>query len=284
MADSAFQIQYRQEFIKGFEQHESLVRKTVTTEVEIKGNQAMFLVASSGGAQAKTRGVNGLIPARADSLTQVPATLQEWHDLSRATSFNIFASQGDRNAIMQMTTRGVLNRKIDNDIITTLDSAVTQHAGPASTGSLALVLRAKTILGNNAVPLGSNIFSLISPAFEAYLMQTKEFASAEYINKKNPFENPPDFDDQPTTFMWNGIGFVVHPNLTGVGTAAEFCYLYHRSAVGHAINSADLQSLVGYFEEQDYSWARTSAFMGTAALQTQGIVQIIHDGSAFAAT
>ena len=36
MADSAFQIQYRQEFIQAFEQHQSLLRETVTTEAVIK--------------------------------------------------------------------------------------------------------------------------------------------------------------------------------------------------------------------------------------------------------
>jgi hypothetical protein len=74
MADSAFQTQYRDEFIAGFEQRQSLVRNTVTTEAEVKGNQAVFLVADSGSATATNRGVNGLIPARADNLTQNTAS------------------------------------------------------------------------------------------------------------------------------------------------------------------------------------------------------------------
>ena len=35
MADTAFQTQYRQEFIATFEAHESLLRESVTTEGEI---------------------------------------------------------------------------------------------------------------------------------------------------------------------------------------------------------------------------------------------------------
>ena len=116
MADTAFQTQYRQEFIAGFEQTESLVRKLVTTEAVIKGNQATFLVADSGGAEAQTRGVNGLIPARADELEQLTAPLVEWHDLVRKTNFNVFASQGNQREIMQKTTMGVINRKIDQDV------------------------------------------------------------------------------------------------------------------------------------------------------------------------
>jgi hypothetical protein len=48
MADSAFQVQYRQEFIAQFEQGQSWLRSICTTEAVIKGNQAMFLVAGSG--------------------------------------------------------------------------------------------------------------------------------------------------------------------------------------------------------------------------------------------
>lgn len=276
MADTAFQIQYRQEFIAGFEQRDSLVRKTVTTEAVIKGNQATFLVADSGDAEAVTRGINGLIPARADNLNQYTATLAEWHDLVRRTRFNVFASQGDGRRIMQMTTMGVINRKSDQDIITELQNA-TQDTGTAMTASLSLAMYAKTILGNNEVPMDGQISSLITPAFEAYLMQTKEFASADYVNMK-PFEQT-----GLTMFRWAGVNWIVHPNLPGKGTSAEKCFMYHKSAIGHGLDSEQMSTAVGYDEEQDYSYARCSMFMGSKILQNSGIVVINHDGSAFAA-
>lgn len=273
--DTAYQTQYRDEFIAGFEQRQSLVRNTVTTEAEVKGNQAVFLVADSGSAQAVTRGVNGLIPARADNLNQYTATLAEWHDLVRRNSFNIYASQGDGRRIMQETTMGVLNRKVDADIIAQLETG-TQDTGTAATGSLALAMYALTILGNNAVPLDGNISALITPAFYAYLMQTKEFASVDYVNNK-PFEGG------MTMFRWAGVNWIVHPNLTGKGTNAEKCIMYHKSAIGHACDMTTIQSAVGYDEEQDYSYARATAFMGSKLLQNSGVVIINHDGSAFAA-
>ena len=122
MSDSAFQIQYRQEFIQAFEAHSTLTRDTVTTEATIKGQQAIFLVAGSGAASAVTRGLNGRIPARNDSNAQNTCTLQEWHDLVRKTKFNVFASQGNQRAIMQMTTMAVINRKIDELIINQLNT------------------------------------------------------------------------------------------------------------------------------------------------------------------
>jgi len=275
MADSAFQTQYRQEFIAGFEQRQSLLRNTVVTETEIKGNSAVFLVADSGSANAVTRGLNGLIPGRADNLTQNTCTLTEWHDKPIRTSFNIFASQGDGRRIMQETSMAVVNRKIDSDILTQLATA-TQDTGAAAVGSLALVMHAVTILGNNSVPLDGNISGVITPAMYAYLMQTKEFASVDYVNNK-PFEG------QLTMFRWAGVNWIVHPNLTGKGTAAEKCYIYHKSAIGHAVNTGGLSTTVGYDEEDDYSFCRTSVFMGSKLLQNSGVVVVNHDGSAYAA-
>lgn len=275
MASTAYQTQYRDEFIAGFEQRQSLVRQTVTTEAEVKGNSAVFLVADSGSASATTRGENGLIPARSDSLTQNTATLAEWHDLVRRTGFNLYASQGDGRRIMQETTMGVVNRKIDSDIITALETG-TQDTGAAATGSLSLVMYAIAILGNNAVPLDGNISGLITPGMYAYLMQTKEFASVDYVNNK-PFEGG------LTMFRWAGVNWIVHPNLTGKGTNAEKCIIFHKSAIGHACDLTSIQTAVGYDEEQDYSFARATAYMGSKLLQNSGVVIVNHDGSAFAA-
>jgi hypothetical protein len=74
----------------------------------------------------------------------------------------------------------------------------------------------------------------------------------------------------------------MHPNLTGVGSNAEKCYIFHGNAIGHAVDKKGVQSPVGYDEEQDYSWARVSVYMGSKLLQNTGIVQVNHDGSAFA--
>ena len=275
MSDTAFQSLYRAEFISGFEQKQSLVRQTVTTEANVNGNTAVFLVADSGSAAAVTRGTNGLIPARADNLTQNSCTLAEWHDLVRRTGFNLYASQGDGRRIMQDTTMAVLNRKIDSDIIAQLETG-TQDTGTAATMSLSLAMYAVAILGNNAVPMDGNISALITPAAYAYLMQTKEFASVDYVNNK-PFESG------MTMFRWAGINWIVHPNLTGKGTSSETCLVYHKSAIGHACDVASIQTAVGYDEEQDYSFARATGYFGSKLLQNTGVVIVNHDGSAYAA-
>lgn len=279
MPATAFQIQYRQEFISAFEQRQSLLSASVTREAVMKGNQATFLVAGSGSATAVTRGVNGLIPARSDDLNQYTATLVEWHDLVQRTGFNLFASQGDGRRIMQETTMGVINRKTDQDILTELANG-TQDAGAASTLSLSKVMHAVAILGNADVPVTEEdkMFGVISPAGYAYLMQTKEFASADYVEVK-PFSGP-----IRQFRRWAGINWIMHPNLSGAGGATELCYIYHRDAIGQAVNTGEIDMKVGVDEEQNYSWARCSVFMGAKILQNTGIVKITHDGSGYAAT
>jgi hypothetical protein len=282
VAETAFQIQYRQEFIAGFEARQSLFRQSVTTEAVVKGNQATFLVADSGGATAVTRGVNGMIPARGDNLSQPVATLAEWHDLVRKTGFNVFASQGDQRAIMQQTTMGVINRKIDADIITELNTG-TVDTGAVQTATLALAIRAKTILGVNEVPMDGNVWCAMTPAFSGYLHMVPEFGNAEYVAVKPLDSGNVGWKDTVGFHRWMGVNWFEHPNLPGVGTAAEKCFMYHRSAIGHGVATSGIQTPVGYDEEQDYSWARATVYMGSKMLQNSGVVVINHDGSAFAA-
>ncbi len=277
MADTAAQTQYRQEFIATFEEGQSWLRSTCVTEAVIKGNVATFLVAGSGGANAVTRGVNGMIPARADDLTQTSASLVEWHDLVRKTGFNVFQSQGDQRRIMQETTVKVINRKIDADIIAQLDTA-TVDTGASTTMNLALIAKSLAILGNAEVPIQEEdkMFGVITPAALAYLMQIQQFASADYVEVK-PFSGP-----VRRMRRWFGINWIVHPHLSGVGTNTEKCYLYHRDAVGHAMETGSgMKTAIGYDEEQDYSFARATGYFGSKLLQNAGVVQIKHDGSAY---
>jgi hypothetical protein len=282
MADSAFQTQYRQEFIAGFEAKASLLRETVTTEAVIKGNTAVFLVADSGSASAVTRGLNGMIPARADNNTQNSCVLQEWHDLVRKSSFNIFASQGSQREIMQMTTMGVVNRKIDELIINELNTA-TNTTGTAATGSVSMFQHARVVLTNNSVPWDSNITLLTTPAFLAYLEQAPEFANAQYVDVRPYAGDEPSWRDKPMAYRWRNCLIIEHPNLPGKGTSAEKCFLYHKSAIGQAANTNDLETPVGYDEEQDYSWARATIYMAAKLLQNAGVMVINHDGSAYVA-
>lgn len=278
MAIEAAVIQYRKDFVPAFEQRSSLLRLTATKETVLNGNQATFLVSGSGGDTAVTRGTNGLIPYNNPTNNQYVATLVEKHAPYKLTGFNVFASQGDQVRIMRDASIAVINRDIDLTLLAELANA-TQDYG-TGTASLATVLGAQAILGNNDVPVEdeNNMFAVISPAFRGYLMQTTEFASGDYVDVK-PFSGP-----ARKMWRWNGVNWIVSSRIAGLGTNAELCYMFHRSAIGYAVNVGEDRIFADYNEEQGYSWSRAEVFHGAKILQNSGIVKITHDGSAFVAT
>ena len=178
----------------------------------------------------------------------------------------------------------VVNRKMDDIVIAQLDTA-TNDTGTATVASLDLVIKAQVILGNNFVDLSDeeNLFSVVTPAFHGYLMQIPEYASADYVEVK-PYTGP-----KRQFRRWAGFNWITHPRLTnsvgagGTG-ASEQCYAYHRNAIGCAVDKSGIDSPVGYDVEQGYSFARVSVHMGAALLQNSGVVQMLHNGSAYVAS
>jgi hypothetical protein len=278
MADTAYQVLYRDEWIAGFERGQATMRRTVVTEAMVKGRQAVFLVATSGNASAVTRGNNGLIPARLDDLTQSTATLTESHDLSQKTGFNLFAGQSDQRAIMQSMNQKVINRSIDTKIITVLNTATVVANATASIMTKQLVNRALTTLYNANVENDGLIYGAITPAAWAHLSDIPDFASADYVSNKPNVEGAPS---GPEMKRWLGVTWFVHTLLPGTGTSAAKNFIYHRNSMGHAYDSGDIDAQADYDREQDYSWSRATIYDGAVLLQNSGIVVINHDDSAY---
>lgn len=270
-------IQYRQAFIDQFEGKASIFRTMTTKESVTKGNQATFLVAGSGTDTAVTRGVNGQIPYGNPTNSQVTATLVEKHAPYELTGFNVFASQGDQKAVMRQASMNVINRDIDLTVLAELANA-TIDTGAYATASVAMVEKAKAYLGNNDIPIEEedNMFGVVSAGFMSYLRQTTEFASADYVDVK-PLVGP-----SRKMIRWNGVNWAQSARVTGSGTATELCYMFHRAAIGYAVNVGEDSVSIGYDEKQDTSWSRATVFHGAKILQNTGIVQMKHDGSAFA--
>lgn len=269
---------YRKEFVAAFEQDVSLLKMATTKEAMTDGLTATFLVSGSGGDTAVTRGTNGDIPYGNPTNTQYTATLVEKHAPYELTGFNIFASQGDQTRIMQMASMNVINRDIDLTILAELANA-TQDFG-SGTASVSTVAGAKAILGNGQVRTweADNMFGIVSPAFMAYLMQTTEFSSADYVDVK-PFAGP-----SKRMLRWFGINWIENPLVSGVGTSSEICYIMHKSALGYAVRVQEEKISIGYDDKQDKSWSRATTYHAAKLLQNSGVVKVTHDGSAFVAS
>lgn len=287
MPGNAPVTQYRNEFVLGFAQRASLLKDTTTKEMMIKGNQATFLVANTTGSMV-TRGVNGLIQYQDNDNAQVTAVLQERHAPYEMTNFNIFTSQGDQRAIMQMNSMALVNRDIDNFILAELANG-TLDTGAAATASMTMIGKAIATLQNGGVPWDGNVYAVISASFLIYLMSLPQFSSADYVNVK-PAVNYPGLNATQSNstgqgwYDWMGVKWIVNSLITGAGSAAEKCYMYHRSAIGYACDTDNVSVEMDYDKKQHSSWTRASLFHGAKMLQNAGIIQMLHDGSAHVAT
>ena len=266
-------VQYRRAFVDQFETRVSMLRNACTKESMSSGQQVKFLVAGSGSDTAVTRGVNGQIPYGNPTNTQKTVTLTEKHAPYELTGFNIFASQGDQKAIMRQAAMSVINRDIDLTILSVLANATINTT--AATASVDLVETARAYLGNQSVPIEEeeNMFAVVSPAFMKYLRQTTEFSSADYVDMKT-YAGP-----TRKMLRWAGINWMVSSLISGLAGSAELCYLFHRSAIGYAVNVGEDSIHIGYDEKQDTSWSRATIYHGGVVLQNTGIVQMIHNGS-----
>lgn len=280
MSIEAAIIQFRKDTVAQFEQTQSLLKLTATKETVLQGNQATFLVAGSGTDTAVTRGTNGTIPYGNPTNSQYTATLVEKHAPYELTGFNVFASQGDQVSVMRKASMAVINREIDDTILTELANATQDFPSSAATASLSTINGAVAILGNNNIPVEEedNMFAVISPAFRAYLYQSTEFANGLYVETK-PYGGP-----VRKMWRWMGINWIVSSRISGLGTSSEKCFLYHRNALGYAINLGEEKITAGYDEKQDTSWSRATLYHSAKILQNTGIVVIAHDGSAYVAS
>ena len=274
MSQNAPQAKYRAEVIASFEKGISVMSKTVTTEADIQGASAIFLVAGTGGATATQRGYNGKITGRADDLNQFTAPLQEYHDRVERTRFNLYTSQGDGRRIMQEGTKKVMNRTLDNLIRDELaTTANVIDSGVAATFSLTTAQTLNTVLGN--ADADGEYYGVITPAVFGYMMGLNQFTSRDYIDD-------PKFKGvgMNKAFNWYGINWVVDTQANGVGTAAADCYVYSKNAIGLAVDTENMQVMSGYDEKDDYSWARCSLFAGAKLLQGSGVWKFVHNDSA----
>lgn len=271
------QAMYRDQFVAGFEQSQSYLRDTVTTEAMIKGVSATFLVTGTNSGGMVERGVDGLIPARTRTDAQTPITLKELHDRQTETGFNIFTGQSDRVRIMQMSGMKTANKQIDKDILTALDSATNAwNSGTAVVPTKGILVDIISDLYENEVGEEEQITAVWTPKAFARLLTIAEITSADYVNDKK-FAG---MSWRP--FKWAGATHYMSNRLPGKGTSTAKCFVYAKSAIGHAINTAGIDVAIGYNDEHDYSFARYTLFHAAKIIQQGGVVEVTYnDTTAF---
>lgn len=279
MAVQAAITQFRQETVAQFEQKQTQIAMATTRETVRQGLTSTFLVSGSNGDTATTRGANGDIVFGGPQNSQPSCTLKEKHAAKELTGFDVFASQGNQaDGLRQMVTN-IMHRDQDLVILAAM-AAATQDFG-TGVMDLTTVLGAAACLGVNQVPTDEvdNMFGIISPAANAYMMQLPEYSSADYTSL-TPYNNGVSKKYK----RWADINWIVSPLVTGVGTSSEILYIFHRAAIGYSSNMDEAKVYADYEQKHGRSWARAELYHEALLLQNSGVVKITHDGSAFVTT
>lgn len=266
--------QYRDEWIVRFQRGETYLKSAVTRETMTQGNQALFAIQGVAPAMSE-RGVDGRIPSRNRTDTQITIPLVELHTKETRTGFNIFTSQSDIREAMQNAGALTAAREVDDRIITALETATNQfNGGTAITTTFGNMLSIQADLQENDVYANDMITFVHTPRSWNRLLSLEEFTSYDFLDRK------PLMGDAQAPVYWKGATHMMHTGLPGQGTATASCFAFAKSSVGHAINEGDIQVAIGYDEEDDYSYARHSLFHGTTVLQQEGLIEFIHDDTA----
>lgn len=270
MAYQITQEQYRDEWVVQFQRGATYLRDCVTTEMMIRGNEAVFPIQGSA-PRMVTRGVNGQIPARQRTDSQVRVTLKERHTLEEQTSFNIFTAHANLREAMQNSGALTAHREIDDEIISALTTATNDYADSPVVLTFNRMLEIIAALNTQNVYFTDSICCVWTPMAWARLKSFAQNTSVDFVNRKRLAGNT----DLP--FNWLGAMHMLHTGLPGSGTADAECFAFAKPAMGHAINQGDIRTSIGYDDKQDASYARHTIFHGSVVLQQSGLLKIPHD-------
>lgn len=273
-------IVYRREFVESFNVGATLLMDRFTEESMTMGRSAVFDVATLGGRMS-VRSVDGRIPRRSRSDSQVTCTIDERVCKEEVTDFEKFTSQADERAKINRSIMISVNEEIDYHVLTELGNASTSYSASAAPITLDTATKVIATLSQNKVPIGaSDLTWIISPMMEAKLQNIQGYTSADYVSTKPLESGGNQYDGTRKIKSWLGAGWIVHPNLPNTGTSSCTTYLVHRRAFGLAVPSQKIQYEFGRIPGELADCAVAGLMMGAKILQNTGILKFLHNDAA----
>ena len=271
-------IKYRNEFIDGFAQTESILMDRCVEESMEAGASVIFDIADLSG-ELPERGVDGNLPRLTSADTQVTCTLKEYGGTFQMTDFERFKSSSDERKKMNKKIYSRINRRLDRVYIAELNNATTQwNSGTAITVNVDTITSIIAELGEAQIPCTpEDVTWVVSPKFWGKLETLTQFTSADYIESK-PFSasDSGKFTNKRKVKAWSQVGWTVSPLLPGLGTATCTTFLYHRNALGCARPTNQMIYTAGFNDQHHYHYASGTVKAAAKILQNGGIIKVTH--------
>jgi hypothetical protein len=274
---TAFIRQYEREVHLAYQRKGSLIRGTIRTQNGVQGESTTFQIIGSGTAGDKTR--HGEVPVMNLVHTNVTATLIDKYAADYIDKLDLMKLNIDERAAIVESGARALGRATDQIIIDAMDDATNTTAITVTSGATIRnsILTATTALRARDVDWDGNVHGLISPMMDAQLMCVPEYKDADFIGDDLPYKA---MGWKPRT--WLGVHWICHTGLP-LSTNTRTGFIYHRSAVGHAIGS-DVQSMIDWVPEKAAWFANSMMSMGAVLIDNNGVQELTMDESSALAT
>ena len=238
---SAFVAEYLAEVHEAYQQKGSKLRGCVRLQTGITGSTAVFQKVGKGVAGKKTR--HGNVPLMNAEHTTVTATLEDWYGADYVDKLDVLKTKNDERSTISDAGAYALGRKVDDLIITVLDSGAGTTDSTATSGlTKARILTAFEALNGYDVPDDGNRFAVVGAHQWNELLDLSEFKSADYSGNLVPWLKG------TAARNWLGINWMLHTGLP-LASGTRKCFIFHKSAVGLAEGS-DLKLYVDWVPEK----------------------------------
>lgn len=271
---------YKREFVESYNLGATLLADRFTEESMTVGRSVVFDVATLGGRMS-TRSIDGRIPRRNRTDSQITCTIDERVAKEEVTDFEKFTSQADERAKINRSIMISVNEEIDYHVLTELANASTSYSASATPITLDTATKVIATLSQNKVPIGAQDLTwIISPMMEAKLQNITGYTSADYVSTKPLDTGGNQYSGERKVKSWLGAGWIVHPNLPNTGTSSCTTYLVHRRALGLGVPTSKMQYEAGRIPGELAECAVAGLMMGCKILQNAGILKFLHNDAA----
>lgn len=237
--DIAFINSYESKVFEVFQRQGSYLKDAVRVKDNVIGSTAIFQKIGKGTAVTKAR--HGTITPMnqvhtAPSVTLADFYAGDWVDKLDEAKINI----NERDAIASGGAMA-LGRKVDDQIVTTLDTS-TQPIITLTVTSKAAVLASAIEFAEaawrNDVPNDGQVYAVVTPRYWSQLMTLDQFQRGEYVNAEGmQFVHGPSIG-RAKWKDWQGIKWKMQTGLPGQGTATAKVFIWHKMAIGYAVAQA----------------------------------------------
>lgn len=272
--DQAFIKQYEAEVHEAYQRMGSKLRGMVRVKSGVTGSSTTFQKVGKGTASTKAR--NAQIAAMGVTHTPVECSLGDWYAGDWVDRLDELKTNIDERQVVANAGAYALGRKTDDLIIAALEAVgsgqnVTGVGNLADTAGFTVekVMMALEILNNADVPDDGQRFAVVSPAAWSDLLAIPQFASADYTGADLPYKA-----GAGTMRTWLGVTWTTHSGLIVNGGGDRQNYMFHKSAVGHAVG-AEVMADITWHGDHAAHFVNHMMSQGSVAIDATGIARII---------